>query len=162
MNWQIRPWLHALPLVRPWDCSGALKPDWFLLLMAAMAPDFPYQKSLSSSKTLSFVQEGEDDWAWAIQFQKDTAAFEPRPKLVCLDRRTRPKPGTSLPQPAKVFQRVDAPIDLTPRGIECGLMYWLPRLRRCVAILTMPVRAALANARKGGGDSPCAVIPAAR
>jgi hypothetical protein len=139
-------WLavYALPFKRVMDPAGVMKPDWIVRLMADIAADFPFDKSSSSRSTLSFVQEGDGPWAWAIQFRKNPTWFGPRPKLALVSR-GRPTVANESPTlPAGLLEPPGFPLDMSPRGIECGLMYWLPRCRQIAALLVPAVDAAVA------------------
>ena len=139
-------WLatYALPFKRVTDPAGVMRPDWILKLMADMAPDFSFDKSTSSRSTLSFVQEDAGPWAWAIQFRKNPTWFGHRPKLACVSREVRSAAKDSPTMPARLLEPAGFPLDMSPRGIECGLMYWLPRYREVAALLTPAVDAAIA------------------
>lgn len=145
-------WLavYALPFKRVTDPAGVLKPDWILQLMADMAPDFPFSKSSSSRSTLNFVQQGAGAWAWAIQFRKNPTWFGPRPKLACVSREGRSTANEAPIMPAGLLEPAGFPLDMSPRGIECGLMYWLPRYREIAALLAPSVDAAIATGVAGG------------
>lgn len=142
--------VYAQPLRRAHEFNGVDKPDWILQLMADMAPDFKVDMARSGKQALRFVQNGEGEVAWAIEYRRASGVFDHRPWLVCLPRAGRLKPRqTPVAFPSGLIHS-SPPLDVSARGIECALPYWLPRMRSLAVQLDPIVQRALDDAAAAG------------
>lgn len=127
--------VYALPRVRVAEFSGVEDPHWIVELMRVLGPDFPLDPVRSNAQLLCFVQAGDREVAWAVQFRRTSIYFDSRIWLVCAPRRAKRFTRTNtveIPFELLVSERV---LDTSARGIECALMYWLPRFRAFVSAL---------------------------
>lgn len=114
------------------DPQVVLNPDWTLRLMAALAPDFPYNAALSTAKRLVFAAPGDTALRWAVMIEKPDGApdFHYPPSLLLV-------PGShtkKLKDSDIVFKDVPLTwlyaIVYDARSIELQLRYFLERYRR--------------------------------
>jgi hypothetical protein len=131
------------------DYPAFTKPDWNLRLMAAMAPDFPYDPALSKPSRLAFVQEGDGPLAWALLIDKTDRSPDYRypPQLILVDRARTNK----LKDEHILFANPVKPRFFThgkgPRSLETELLFHLPRSRRLIEFFEPFVAEALAAAQ---------------
>lgn len=119
------------------DNNGLLTPAVSLMLMAALAPDFPYAETLSTAKRLVFMQAGDSALAWAIVIEKIDGGrtFRYPPALLLIDRQL----GKKLKDQHVLFHNVltrpyfsDAISGQA--AMELELRFHLPRYRRLIDV----------------------------
>jgi hypothetical protein len=114
------------------DPQVVLNPDWTLRLMAALAPDFPYNAALSTAKRLVFAAPGDTALRWAVMIEKPDGApdFRYPPSLLLVPGAQTKK----LKDSDIVFKDVPLTwlyaIVYDARSIELQLRYFLERCRR--------------------------------
>lgn len=119
------------------DNNGLFTPAVSLMLMAALAPDFPYAETLSTAKRLVFMQAGDSALAWAIVIEKIDGGrtFRYPPALLLIDRHL----GKKLKDQHVLFHNVlTRPYfsDATSgqAAMELELRFHLPRYRRLIDV----------------------------